>query len=133
MRIDRRDFLLLRAGQPAVLSCEQLFMRYLDSQREDRTAQLFASLEEDLRAVTTVRLTDISWLSRDDLKQRLDDVLAPFAARGGNVIRALFVAILLVGASYHEALADSPIAPKSGAALCGALTAADFASAGIRS
>jgi hypothetical protein len=132
LRVERRDFLLLRAGQPAVLSCEQLFMRYLDSQREDRTAQLFSSLEEDLRAVTTVRLTDISWLSRDDLKQRLDGVLNSFATRGGKVIRALVVALLLAGASYREALADSPIAPKSGASLCGALTAADFAAAGVR-
>ena len=33
-RVERRDFLFLRAGQPAVLSCEPLFMRFLDSQMD---------------------------------------------------------------------------------------------------
>ena len=85
MRIDRRDFLLLRAGEPAVLSCEQLFMRYLDSQIDDTTAQLFAHLSADLHGLTAVRLTETAWLARADLKAQLDAVLASFAAGGGRV------------------------------------------------
>jgi hypothetical protein len=85
MSVTRRDFLLLRAGQPAVLSCERLFMRYLDSQSDGATAQLFAALADDLCRVTTVRLVDTSWLARDDLKRELDAVLAAFTARGGSL------------------------------------------------
>ena len=85
MRIDRRDFLLLRAGEPAVLSCEQLFMRYLDSQIDGTTAQLFEHLSADLRGLTAVRLTETAWLARADLKAQLDEVLASFTAHGGRV------------------------------------------------
>ena len=86
MRVERRDFLLLRAGQPAVLSCEPLFMRFLDSQMDGSTAQLFENLAADLLTVNTVRLTDTSWLARADLKAQLDRVLAPFFSRGGRVV-----------------------------------------------
>ena len=85
MRVDRRDFLLLRAGQPAVLSCEQLFMRYLDSQTEETTPQLFAHLAGDLRRVRAVRLTETTWLARADLKAQLDVVLDAFTASGGRI------------------------------------------------
>ena len=47
MKVERRDFLFLRAGQPAVLSCEPLFMRFLDSQLDGTTAQLFENLAAD--------------------------------------------------------------------------------------
>ena len=86
MRIERRDFLLLRAGQPAVLSCEPLFMRFLDSQVDGSTAQLFDNLAGDLRQVKTVKLTETSWLARADLKERLDRVLATFRSHGGRVV-----------------------------------------------
>jgi hypothetical protein len=76
---------LLRAGEPAVLSCEQLFMRYLDSQSDGTTAQLFEHLSADLRGLTAVRLTETAWLARADLKAQLDAVLASFAAGGGRV------------------------------------------------
>jgi hypothetical protein len=85
VRVERRDFLLLRAGQPAVLSCEQLFMRYLDSQMAGSTAELFAHLADDLGAVTAVRLTDTAWLARDDFQQQLRPVLDAFTARGGRI------------------------------------------------
>jgi hypothetical protein len=86
LRVERRDFLLLRAGQPAVLSCEPLFMRFLDSQMDGSTAQLFENLAADLLKVHTVQLTDRSWLARADLKEQLDRVLASFLSRGGRVV-----------------------------------------------
>ena len=85
MRIERRDVLLLRAGQPAVLSCEPLFMRFLDSQMDGSTAQLFENLAADLQKVNAIRLTDTTWLARADLKQELDAVLHAFRAAGGAV------------------------------------------------
>ena len=85
MKVDRRDFLLLRAGEPAVLSCERLFMRFLDSQMDQTTPQLFANLAGDLRRVRAVRLTETAWLARADLKQQLDAVLEAFTSGGGAV------------------------------------------------
>jgi len=85
MAVNRRDFLLLRAGQPAVLSCEQLFMRYLDSQADDSTSRLFDQLGADLRRVTAVRVADPSWRARDDFNRHLTEVLSAFQSRGGLV------------------------------------------------
>jgi hypothetical protein len=73
--MNRRDFLMLRTGEPpdeAVLSCERLYMRYLDSQMDGSTSTLFANLREDLRKIKTLRLTDTSWLSCSELKQELE-------------------------------------------------------------
>jgi hypothetical protein len=86
LRVERRAFLLLRAGQPAVLSCEPLFMRFLDSQMDGTTARLFEHLAADLAKVRTVRLADTSWLARADLKQQLDLVLTAFTSRGGRIV-----------------------------------------------
>ena len=86
MPVNRRDFLLLRAGQPAVLSCEQLFMRYLDSRADDSTARLFDQLATDLRRVTEVRVDDPSWRSREDFDIHLRAVLDAFVSRGGRVV-----------------------------------------------
>ena len=86
MKVERRDFLLLRAGQPAVLSCEPLFMRFLDSQMDGTTPRLFDHLAADLRQVNAVRLTETTWLGREDLKQQLDVVLNAFISRGGRIV-----------------------------------------------
>src|SRR4051812_36886593 len=118
MRVDRRDFLLLRAGQPAVLSCEQLFMRYLDSQIDDRTPELFAHLAADLRAVKTVQLVDTSWRARADFDQQLEAVLSVFAAAGGRIVAALIVAIASIASADTISAAGAKVAPKSGAAMC---------------
>ena len=95
----RRDFLLLRTpadaadtaharpGQSrddaAELSCEQLYMRFVDAEADGTTARLFDVLAEDLRETRVVRVTDRSWLARDDLKTKVDEILAAFVARGG--------------------------------------------------
>lgn len=77
---------MLRAGQPAVLSCEQLFMRYLDSQMDGTTAQLFEHLAGDLRGVPAVRLTETTWLARADLREQIDPILESFKAGGGRIL-----------------------------------------------
>ena len=63
-------------------------MRFIDSQMDGTTAQLFDNLAADLRKVNAVRLTDTTWLSRADLKQQLRPVLDAFVARGGAIERA---------------------------------------------
>jgi hypothetical protein len=80
--MNRRDFLTLNTrDRSAVVSCEQLYMRYVDAQAEGTTTQLFDQLSRDLRGVGAVRLTETSWLSCEDLKQRLDAVLAQDSGR----------------------------------------------------
>ena len=83
--MNRRDFLALRTGEAAVLSCERLYMRYVDSQMEGTTRQFFDHLALDLRGVRAVRLTETSWLARGDLRIHLDAVLGAFRAGGGRI------------------------------------------------
>jgi hypothetical protein len=85
MPIERRDFLVLRVGEPATLSCERLYMRFIEAQADGTTAALFERLAVDLRGAHALRLIDTSWLSRGDLKARLDDVLAAFRSSGGRI------------------------------------------------
>ncbi len=86
-RMNRRDFIFLRIrgnSDAAELSCEQLYMRCLDSRLEGTTAQLFESIEQTLDAVKVVHVTDTSWLACDELKPLLS-LLAAFRSRGGRV------------------------------------------------
>jgi hypothetical protein len=107
----RREFVLVRtvaARRVADLSCERLYMRFLDAQvggpftpddaiesegeserapRMDAgsTARLFAGLAEALREADVVRLTDRAWLASEEFGSDLERVLAAFRARGGVV------------------------------------------------
>jgi len=85
--MNRRDFLLLRIARDEVaeLSCERLFMRYVDASAEGNTERLFDALGDDLKRTRTVRLTDVSWLAREDLKVPLESVLRVFEDGGGTV------------------------------------------------
>ncbi|HZP48802.1 MAG TPA: hypothetical protein VFB07_09725 [Vicinamibacterales bacterium] len=84
----RRDLLLLRADAPAaaVLSCETLFMRFVDAENAGAVDRFFANLARDLDAVDAVTLRDRAWLSRDELRVRVDALLDAFRARGGRVL-----------------------------------------------
>jgi hypothetical protein len=112
--VRRRDFLLLRvpvgmgaeqvrplrSGKAAVadagsvpptrddaaeLSCESLYMRYVDAEADGTTARLFDMLAQDLRNARVIRVTDRSWLAREDLKTKVEEMLAAFVASGGRV------------------------------------------------
>ncbi len=87
--MNRRDFLLLRIARDdiAELSCERLFMRFVDAQSDGSTTRLFRALADDLRNTRIVRLTEVSWLAREDLKAPLEAVLDEFTASGGTVTR----------------------------------------------
>jgi hypothetical protein len=88
--VNRRDFLLLRIARDEVaeLSCERLFMRFIDAQSDGDPKRLFDVLADDLKRTRAVRLTDVGWLAREDLRALLEEVLAAFAASGGTVTRA---------------------------------------------
>ena len=86
MKVERRDFLFLRAGQPAVLSCEPLFMRFLDSQMDGTTRA--AVREPGRRSAEGERGAadrHDAGSRATDLKQQLDEVLDAFRAAGGVV------------------------------------------------
>lgn len=61
-------------------------MRFLDAQNAGTIDQLFATLARDLEQVNAVTLLERAWLSRDDLRARVDAVLDAFRARGGRVV-----------------------------------------------
>jgi hypothetical protein len=83
----RRDFLLVKSpGEGTVeLSCERLYMRYVDARASGTEAELFAWVELQLREAAELRLRDPEWLEEADLKRGLVQALAVFRARGGRV------------------------------------------------
>ena len=86
--VNRRDFLLMRTGRetdPVILSCEQLYMRYVDARAHGATAPLFARLLEELHGVKRVRLIKTSWLADKDLEAELDAVFDSFRREGGRI------------------------------------------------
>ena len=85
--IQRRDFLLLRlaADREIELSCEQLYMRYVDAQLDGSESRLFAALAADLAEVRRIRLVDRSWLASADFQRQVENVLEQFRSGGGSV------------------------------------------------
>ena len=73
--------------RPFALSCERLYMRYLDAIDELTTGDLAESLERDLRELKTVRLTGTAWLAREDFRVWLDPILSALQAHGVRVVR----------------------------------------------
>jgi hypothetical protein len=103
--LSRREFLFLPAlggDRTAVLSCERLYMQYVDTQLSVPTPplvdgldqevlstltadELFDQLEQRLQSAAAVRVVDGGWLSPGDFRGRLESILARFEARGGRV------------------------------------------------
>jgi hypothetical protein len=112
--MNRRDFLFFRTEQRTQiveLSCERLYMRYLDSQvtaaaREERptaasgdswdgeppavldaptTRQLFDDLDRELHGVDLLHVIDSDWLAGDEFRREFDGLISAFRARGGRV------------------------------------------------
>ena len=84
--MNRRDFLFLRKAHEdaAELSCEQLFMRCVDSTLDGTTAELFGGIKQGLVGITRLYLSDPEWLSCEELKP-LEAILGEFRRRGGFV------------------------------------------------
>src|SRR2546427_393831 len=84
--MNRREFLFFTNPRKntAELSCQQLYMRYLDSTLDGTTPQFLQEIEQRLSGITSVRLTDSVWLSSDELKP-VASLLDAFRARGGRI------------------------------------------------
>jgi hypothetical protein len=86
--MDRRDFLLLKVRpgtRVRVLSCEELYMRFLDSRMDGSTDQLLARLRAELWQTDRVTLTGPMWLHEAAFRSALEPLLDAFRARGGRV------------------------------------------------
>lgn len=68
--LHRRAFLLAASRRRRVveLSCERLYMRYVDARSEGRTEEFLLALERHLAMAGEIRLTAREWLARDDFR-----------------------------------------------------------------
>ena len=85
--MNRRDFLSFkidRENHAAELSCEQVYMRYLDSTVDGTTEEFFRKIEQTLSGVNVLRLSERSWLACEELKP-VESLIAAFRGRGGRV------------------------------------------------
>ena len=106
--MNRRDFLLFRTEgrtKTVELSCERLYMRYVDARRApepdavdvvvdgepparfDRRSvrQLFDDIADDVRDADLLRITQAEWLAEDDFRREVDALADVVRGRGGRV------------------------------------------------
>ena len=85
--MDRRDFILLGRGRTRTLdvSCERLYMTFVEARMSGSTAALLARLAEQSARARRVRLRETVWLARADFRSALKPVLDAFESRGGTV------------------------------------------------
>ena len=75
-RVTRRRFLTAARPRRIVeLSCESLYMKYLDAGRVGRTEQYLAALEQELASADEIRLTRREWLAREDFRRDIRRIL----------------------------------------------------------
>ncbi len=85
--MNRRDFFLLRSSEEWILelSCEELYMRYLDSQLDGTRNQFLERTRKEFRNRRKIRLYDAFWLDRGGVGEELEPLLQEVRARGGSV------------------------------------------------
>lgn len=85
--MNRRDFILLGRGRTRTLeiSCERLYMTFVEARMNGSTAPLLARLAEQSARARRMRLQETTWLARDDFRAALQPVLDAFESRGGTV------------------------------------------------
>ena len=86
--ISRRRFLLRSVGRSQIveLSCERLYVRYVDARSAACLPQFSRALERELRGADEVRLTNREWLARDDFRAALEPLLRACTARRRNQV-----------------------------------------------
>ena len=84
--MNRREFLFFTKEHQhtAELSCQQLYMRYLDSTLDGTTPEFLHNIEQRLSTLTSLRLIDSAWLTADELKP-VASILEGFRERGGRI------------------------------------------------
>ena len=110
--MNRREFLLFRTDKEdriVELSCQRLYMNYLEVEAVARVSwlgiedepnwggepplvrdapsldELFGDVERELAAADVLRVREADWLVSEELKRRVDGLIADFLARGGRV------------------------------------------------
>ncbi|MCY4029219.1 MAG: hypothetical protein OXH75_23235 [Acidobacteria bacterium] len=85
--MNRRDFILLGRGRTRTLdvSCERLYMTFVEARMNGSTAALLARLAEQSAPAHRVRLRETMWLARADFRAALMPVIDAFESRGGTV------------------------------------------------
>jgi hypothetical protein len=86
--MNRRDFLFLGGkGSSDVMdvSCEQLYMRWVDSEIRESREDLVGRLREEIGRTRTIRFHHAFWLNQQDLREVLEPLLQEFSSRGGTV------------------------------------------------
>lgn len=75
--IDRRSFLIgaVRRRRAIALSCERLYVRYLDARAADRVDEFSREVEQAILTAGAITLTDREWLSRDDFRIVMESIL----------------------------------------------------------
>ena len=83
----RREFLFLGSPRSKVMdvSCEELYMRYVDSGIDGSEEALFQRIGKELRGARRIRFHDAYWLKEEDLRKGLEPLLEAFISRGGSV------------------------------------------------
>ena len=76
-RVNRRTFLVAATRPPRVLelSCERLYMQYLDACAAGRAQQFLAALQRDVAGADEIRLSGREWLTREDFRDRVGPLL----------------------------------------------------------
>lgn len=82
--MNRRDLLRWSAGPGRVLelSCEALYMNFLDSRIHGTSGHFLERVLKQLRSANTVRLLGAFWLDRAELKETLEPHLTDLRSRG---------------------------------------------------
>ena len=106
--MNRRDFLLFKTEgrtRTVEVSCEQLYMRYVDARRAPETdpvdvvvdgepparfdrrtvRQLFEDLAGDVQEADVLRLTHTEWLAQEDFRGEVTALADAVRGRGGRV------------------------------------------------
>ena len=74
--VSRRRFLTAARPRRVVeLSCESLYMKYLDALRVGRTEQFLAALAQELAPADEIRLTRREWLAHEDFRRDIRRIL----------------------------------------------------------
>jgi hypothetical protein len=71
----RAFFRRVRGAASLELSCERLFIRYMEARRQGTVGEFVAALETEARSAGEVRVTSREWLSREDFRRTVAPVL----------------------------------------------------------
>lgn len=84
--VSRREFInrltpISCSGEVLELSCERLYIQYVDARAEGRLQEFLQGLEAVLRRSATIKVVQPEWLSREDFRGHVQPLLRAVDAR----------------------------------------------------